>query len=419
MNQKKELDIDYGVTATLDQLDPIEALGVLRNNFDTLVDKMRRASAPPTGTARFPLSVKLSEAAELLGRSTNTVRIMADELGIGPQDKEERRLFTPQDMARIRHEKRIEPLPPKGASPFVLVVSNQKGGVGKTTTSTNLVQDLATRGYRVLIIDMDPQASMTSAWLLRDDEGNIVPAGTGVEGPMDTAAPVLIGESLTFDAIIRRTHWENVDIVPAHPDLSEGGLQMVQLYADGKRDFWVGFKDACQALEKDKYDVVVVDTAPSLWLDAVEIALAADALLVPVPARNLDIESCRAFVSTMHVWLSQLSERMPVKLRWLRFMMTQRIANSTSELKNEALLKSHLGPMLLNSRVPRMEALERSSGANPSVFEEQIKQESRNATRNATRSAGEARAGLRVVHNEIIELIAKSWEQEAKSRAGQ
>ena len=399
-------EIDVTETASLARMPPLEALGVLKGNFDALVSRMRRVSAPPTGLDRVPLTVKTGEAAKLLGRSASYIREIANELDLGrePGDKNEFRSFTPADMVRMRHEKEIGPLPPKGTAPFVLVVFNQKGGVGKTTTSSNLVQDMASRGYRVLIVDMDPQASMTSSWLVDDRAGGLAgQAGLDID-VNDTAAPIMIGEKGSFDSVIRSTHWPNVDIVPSHPDLSEGGLQMVQLLADGHQDFWVSFRDACKSLSSDQYDVVVVDTAPSLWLDAVEIALAADGLLIPVPARNLDIESARSFIHTIEKWLTQLNDHYTVGMKWMRFIMTQRLANSTSESRNEALLKAHLGPLLMTGRVPRMEALERSTGASPSIYERPPR-----LPKSAGRSAAEARAGLREVHDEIIELIAESW----------
>ncbi len=394
-------------TVQLASMPPLQALNILKDNFDSLVSQMRKVSAPPMGISRVPLTVKTAEAAKLLGRSPSFVRQAATELKLGRDAGEELRSYTPADIAKIRQEREIEPLPPKGTAPFVLVVFNQKGGVGKTTTSSNLVQDFASRGYRILIVDMDPQASMTSSWLLRDKDG-VIRSQASMEITLDdTAAPILTGEEKTFDKVIRKTHWPNVDIVPSHPDLSEGGLQMVELLANREYGFWVSFSDACKSLTTDQYDMVVVDTAPSLWLDAVEIALAADGLLIPVPARNLDIESCRSFVHTMGKWLNQLNERYNVNMKWLRFMMTQRQSASTSEAKNEALLKTHLGPLLMTGRVPRMEALERSTGASPSIYEVPPPH-----PKSAGRSAQEARAGLRVVHDEILELIAKSWQKE-------
>lgn len=399
-------DIDATDTALLAKIPPLEALSVLRTNFDALVSRMRRVSAPPTGLERAPLTVKTGEAAKLLGRSTTYIREIANELDLGrePGDTGEFRAFTPADMVRMRHEKEIGPLPPKGVAPFVLVVMSQKGGVGKTTTSSNLVQDLASRGYRVLVVDMDPQASMTSSWLIDDRSGGLAGQAALDIDVNDTAAPIMIGEEATFESVIRSTHWPNVDIVPSHPDLSEGGLQMVELLAKGENEFWVSFRDACRSLSTDRYDIVVVDTAPSLWLDAVEIALAADGLLIPVPARNLDIESARSFIHTIEKWLRQLDGHYGVGVKWLRFIMTQRQTASTSEGRNEALLKAHLGPLLMTGRVPRMEALERSIGASPSIYEVPPK-----LPKSAGRSASEARAGLRSVHDEILALVAESW----------
>jgi chromosome partitioning protein len=391
-------------TVRLASMPPLQALGVLKGNFDALVSQMRKVSAPPLGISRIPLSVKTAEAAKLLGRSPSFVRQAATDLGLGRDAGEDLRTYTPADITKIRQAKEVDPLPSKGTAPFVLVVFNQKGGVGKTTTSSNLVQDLASRGYRILIIDMDPQASMTSSWLLQDETGQIRPQASMEISLNDTAAPILVGEVDSFDSLIKKTHWPNVDIVPSHPDLSEGGLQMVELLMKKEYGFWVSFSDACKRLSTDQYDLVVVDTAPSLWLDAVEIALAADGLLIPVPARNLDIESCRSFVHTMEKWLSQLNEKYTINMKWLRFMMTQRQSASASEAKNEALLKTHLGPLLMTGRVPRMEALERSTGAAPSIYEVPPPH-----PKSAGRSAQEARAGLRIVHDEILELIATAW----------
>lgn len=400
-----QTEIDLDATSRLNEVPPLDALKVLKGNLDVLVNRMRRVSAPPTGVERIPLTVKTGEAAQLLDRSPAYVRNIATELGLGQAKEGDTRFFTPADMDRMRHEKRIEPLPPEDGRPFTLVVFNQKGGVGKTTTASNLTQDLASRGYRVLIIDMDPQASMTSSWLFNND-GKFSGQAVLDLGLNDTAAPVLVGEQSTFDNLIRPTHWPNVDIVPAHPDLSEGGLQMVNLLTEGKRDFWVSFRDACQALSSKCYDLVVVDTAPSLWLDVVEVAMAADGLLVPVPARNLDIESVRSFVHTMERWLTQLNQFYPTKMQWIRFIMTQRQAGSASESRNEALLRAHLGSLLLNGRVPRMEALERSSGPSPSIYEVPPP-----TPKSAGRSAAEARTGLRSVHDEILNLIAESWKE--------
>lgn len=399
-------EIDVTETTALAKIPPLEALGILKANFDALVSRMRRVSAPPTGLERTPLSVKTGEAAKLLNRSASYIREIANELDLGREsvDTAEFRSFTPADMVRMRQEKEIAPLPPKGTAPFVLVVMSQKGGVGKTTTSSNLVQDLASRGYRALVIDMDPQASMTSSWLVDDRQGGLAGQATLDIDVNDTAAPVMIGAETTFDSMIRSTHWPNVDIVPSHPDLSEGGLQMVEMLSKGQKDFWVSFRDACRSLSTDRYDIVVVDTAPSLWLDAVEIALAADGLLIPIPARNLDIESARSFIHTIEHWLRQLDGTYGVGIKWIRFMMTQRQTASMSEGRNEALLKAHLGPLLMTGRVPRMEALERSIGASPSIYEVPPK-----LPKSAGRSAAEARAGLRDVHDEILALVAESW----------
>ncbi len=399
---------------TLNRLHRMPALEALRHtaaNLGQLVDVMRRYSAPPTGLNREPLRFKIGEAAKQLGRSVTWVREAALELGLGRDPgSDEMRTFGQEDLAKMRRAKGLGPLPPKDSCPFVLVVSNQKGGVGKTTTSNGLVQDLASRGYRILVVDMDPQASMTNSWLLRDREtGKLTNEGDANLGYEDTAATVMTGEILSFDSIIRQTHWANVDIVPSHPDLVEGAMTLVSLFGEKQQSaaFWIAFRDACRRLSTERYDIVVIDTAPALGLDSIEIALAADGLLIPVPPRNLDIESAKSFIRTLSSWLDILSRRYTVELKWFRFLMTQHQKASQSEMRNQVLMEDYLGPLLLESFVPRMEALERASAASPSVYEVPP-----SMPKSAGSSARNARAGLRNVHTEIFDLIAQTWTSE-------
>lgn len=390
-----------------------DVLGQLEQKLSKLVRHIRSAAAPPDGRSRDLLSMRPTDVAKLLGRSESWLRALDKDSAVA-RDTSNARVYWPADVTAIRHERRVEPLPPEGSSAHVLAVINQKGGAAKTTTALNLAHDLGSRGYRVMILDLDPQASMTSSLLLENDDGILVEGSTlGLEAEQ-TACFVLSGDHTTFDGLVRKTHWPNISIVPASPDLQEAEMAMIETLLEDQAAqrasrFWGALRSACRAVPSSEFDFIVIDTPPSLSLATVCIALAANGLLVPVPPRNLDIESLKGFIRTTNAWMKSIQARFGTDASWIRFLLTIHRKDSRAETRNELLMRRHLGRFVLENTVPRMEALERGSGAAPSVFEA-----SPPSPRSAARAATDARKVLREVHDEILEIVGKTWARETK-----
>lgn len=389
----------------------LEAMGAIARGLEIAATGIRQRSAPPDGRTRLELPMQTAEAAHLLGISGSTLKRLESEMLAAnpdspPFSRNDRglRVFYSHDMFRIRRYLK-EGLRDPEAAPHVVSVANQKGGVGKTTTAINFAQDAATRGYRVLLIDLDPQASATTSMLVDRGDGVLVEgANLGIRDDQ-TCASVLLGDTSDIRPLIRKTHWPTIDIVPSAPDLVDGEFAMIIDFADAKSQgtppaFWLGLRNALTTLKAEEYDLVVIDTAPTLSLSTLATMLATEGLLIPCPMRSLDVESLKSFAVTSLTWLETLSTSYHLPLRWFRILPTMRQASYTEEL-NELAVRERIASFVLPDRMPRLEALQRASGGASTVFEQQLDDD----LASAPASARKAKSILRSIHNDVFATI--------------
>ncbi|MEP6605047.1 MAG: AAA family ATPase [Nitrosospira sp.] len=181
---------------------------------------------------------------------------------------------------------------PKGVPSFSLVAANFKGGSTKTTTVMTLAQGLTLRGHDVLVIDLDPQASLTSLC-------GLLPEKDVKEE--HTVMPLIYGDQTDLFYAIRQTYWDGLDIIPAAPALFSAEFvipsQVINHDHDhrGRFQFWNIINNALLPL-RDKYDIVLFDTAPALSYLTINALMAGDGMLMPLPPRSLD------FVGSTQFW---------------------------------------------------------------------------------------------------------------------
>ncbi len=192
----------------------------------------------------------------------------------------------------------------------VIAVANQKGGVGKTTTTMNLGAALANRGERVLLIDFDPQCSLT------------VYCGIEAHELKYSVYNALIGRpaKITLDSITTKTGDPNVYLVPSGIDLARADMELA---AELMREAFL--KRAISRIKK-KYDFILIDCPPSLGILTTNALVAADELLVPVEADYLAFKAMRLLLDTT---FKRVREQINPNLALAGILVTKHQARTT------------------------------------------------------------------------------------------
>jgi len=176
----------------------------------------------------------------------------------------------------------------------VIVVANQKGGVGKTTTAMNLGSALNELGQRILLVDLDPQSALS--------------AGLGVDSYQldETIYDVLVDSRVTMQSIIR-TIRPNLDVAPSNIDLAAAELELIS--AIGREYI---FKEALAPV-RDNYDYILVDSPPSLGLLTVNALTAADEVIIPLQCEYLALRGMRSLLETIEKVKAKLNPHLEIR----------------------------------------------------------------------------------------------------------
>ncbi|CAI10667.1 partitioning protein, parA (plasmid) [Aromatoleum aromaticum EbN1] len=214
------------------------------------------------------------------------------------------RVFTLAETRQwVQAESKIKKRP-EGKRGRIVVVSNFKGGSTKTTTAMSLAQGLTLRGRKVLIVDLDPQASLSSLC-------GLLPSA---EVDSDaTVMPLIFGDQKDLRYAIQPTYWDGLDLIPGAPTLFSAEFVIPHKVAEKPGfEFWDILAPALQDLAVD-YDTIVLDTPPSLSYLTINALMAADGMLMPLPPKSLDFASAAQYWSLFSDLASSFEKRNFVK----------------------------------------------------------------------------------------------------------
>jgi len=266
-------------------------IGLQAERAKKILAKIRKAMLAPNAQKESP-QFSPAQLGALVNLDTRQIDYRAKKGGPLPAGglnaAGTRREFSLPDVRRWTRELRAARMRPPGAEAITVAVANFKGGVTKTTTAVTLAQGLSIRGHKVLVIDCDPQGSLTTLFgILPDAE---------VEAE-HTILPLCLGEQESVEYAIRSTYWDGIDLIPATSVLFSAEFALPGRQRDeGQRfQFWnvlhYGIEQARQT-----YDVIIIDTPPALSYVTINAMMAADGIITPLPPNALD------FASSVQFW---------------------------------------------------------------------------------------------------------------------
>ncbi len=225
----------------------------------------------------------------------------------------------------------LDPTRPKGAK--IIAVANQKGGVGKTTTTINLGAALAEIGYQVLVVDLDPQGNAST--------------GLGIEpGDREYTTYDLILDDVHLDDMIVETTLRGLSIIPATVDLSSADIE---LFSNEKRSFLLHDALRQPAIDEFAFDFILIDCPPSLNLLTVNAMVAAHSVLVPLQSEFFALEGLSQLMLTIREVRSSANEALRIE----GIVLTMYDSRNNLSQQVEADARENLKDLVFETVIPR------------------------------------------------------------------
>lgn len=358
----------------------IAELAAMRTRAHEVVSQNRAAAAAPSAQ-KVPPEFNSAQVAELCGIDRNKLEHRRRKGGL-PDGREEarRRMFTLKEaqewVLEYRHSKSKRGCVSAGQMPKAVVIAagNFKGGVGKSTTAATLAQGLSLRGHKVLVIDTDPQGSLTSLM-------GVAPETLEDE---DTILNVASGDAQTLADAIRPTYWSNIHLIGAAPRISGAQFHLpARAQKDGVK-FWSVLSNGLDEDILDLYDVVIIDTPPALDYLTINAFYAADILMVPLPPSAMD------FVSSTQFWdlFVDLNEEfaeygMQKEYSFVNVLLSRVDANDTAAALVREWITEAYGKHLLPIEIPSTAAAKTAAAEFGTVYDATVAQQSARTYRRA------------------------------------
>ncbi|SED60998.1 plasmid partitioning protein RepA [Rhodobacter sp. 24-YEA-8] len=316
-----------------------------------------------------------AEAADLIGISQDHLRkqFFNEKLDLDVDtDSRGRRFYTAVQVDQARHAiaqdsraRRFQFLVPgrrDGDRLQIISVANFKGGAGKTTTAIHLAQKLALDGYRVLAVDLDPQASLTTMFGVRP-EIELAETGTVYDA-------LRYDDPLPFASVLRKTYFHNLDLAPAGLLLSEFETETAHALQNNTQPPFYQRLAICLADVESLYDVVVIDCPPQLGFITLSALVASTSLIVTVVPSMLDVASMAQFLQLTASLMATIAQ-VGASPNWdfMKFLITRFEPNDGPQTQMAAFLRTMFTDEVLTRTFLKSSAVSDAGLTQQTLFE--------------------------------------------------
>jgi chromosome partitioning protein len=315
-----------------------------------MLERLRKTASAPNSQKSLKITFSISEAAKLLGCSLNRIRA-AEEDGRLPKpaaDSNHRRLgYSVGELLNMRQVLGASPARPPSDPAAIVAIQNFKGGVGKSTLAVHFAHRLAIKGYRVLVVDCDSQATTTTLFGFNPHLQIL---------QRNTLYPFLALEPTESDLnyAVLRTPWPNVDLIPSCLELFDIEYELAAVTSSGENILASRFhklREGLQTLSRN-YDVILLDPPPALGTVSLTVMQAATSLLIPLTPSMPDFASTVQFLNKLIDIVSQMEVGgIHVRYDFVRMMCSRHNTNDPSQAGILSLMDQTFGSYMLPLKI--------------------------------------------------------------------
>jgi len=342
------------------------------------------------------------EVAELIGTTPQSIRRWEKEGFFDAptiDNSTNRRRYTLEEINKYRDKLNKRYKRPENSGPIIQAISNFKGGSAKTVTTSHQAHYLALQGLRVLVVDLDPQA--TTTFII----GGLIP---DLEiDPDDTMCTTLLEDPNDIKRVIRHSHFTGVDFVPANLALQDVELGLPNPELSNVKTLGspsTRLKNAL-ALVENNYDVILIDCGPNLGILTINAIIAANSLLIPIPPSMLDYASFVMLTGTLANLFEAINKRVDV----FRLLLTKH-SGSNEARQIENMIRKQFNEYVLNNYMSETVEIAKATNDLGTVYETMHPRGSRDTYKRAV-------SYLDNVYGELLSLYQRLWNGQSKISA--
>jgi len=387
---------DYSESIGLDEIREIE-----RRSYD-IIEGLRSKVFAPNMEKELKVRFSISEVAEMVNRTTTAIRD-AEKIGRLPKpnvDERGRRVgYTLKEVNHMREVFGTLPWRADSEEAVVIAVQNFKGGCGKSTTTSHLSNYLALQGYRVCVIDCDPQGSTTTLFGINPDYD--------LEEE-ETLFPYLMhGGQPSLHYALRETYWDNLYLIPANLSLYNAEYALAAKVQSDSRMF-DRLADGIATI-KDDFDIILIDPPPALGMISLSVLRAADAMVVPCPASIIDFSSTAHFFTMLADALETLEKHgMKTSYKFMKVLASRVNEGKSAQKAILRTMSSFFSNHLLSTPLKDSAEIDNASARLMTVYELEKPITSRDVH-------NRCKTYLNSVNKEIETLVRKTWRSQHAS----